>query len=111
MTDKVVFLNPRQPLAFLASACAALAEALEDTVALGPNRDELAAVYAEVVGAYARLLRAEVARMPEMSRVWFDVVDHLLGRLKQVRDREILLDHVEVASQLHARLLEITTTL
>ena len=43
--------------------------------------------------------------------MWFDVVDHLLGRLEQVREREILLDHVEVASQLHARLREITTSL
>ncbi|MGH7749326.1 MAG: hypothetical protein ACREQ5_31855, partial [Candidatus Dormibacteria bacterium] len=67
MSDRVVFLNPQRPLAFLQDACAALAEAVEDTPALF-GRDELAVVYAETVGAYARLLWEEMRRMPEGSQ-------------------------------------------
>jgi hypothetical protein len=57
------------------------------------------------------VLREELARLPETSQVWLDVVDHLLERLRQVRCREIQLDAVEIAGQLHARVLEATSPL
>ncbi|MGH7747099.1 MAG: hypothetical protein ACREQ5_20440, partial [Candidatus Dormibacteria bacterium] len=68
-------------------------------------------VYAETVGAYARLLWEEMRRMPEGSQAWLDIVDHLLERLRQVRAREITLDVLEIAGQLHLRLQEATTPL
>ncbi len=111
MTGRVVLLDPQRPLAFLENACATLAEVLEDTPPLSPTRDAVALVYAEVVGAYARLVREELSRVPEMSPVWFHVVDHLLERMRQVRAQEIAIDAAEIASQLHARVREATAPL
>jgi hypothetical protein len=111
MSGSVVLLDPQRPLAFLQDACSALAEAVTDVPALSDSRDELAVVYAETVGAYARLLREEMSRMPETSQVWLNIIDHLLERLRQVRAREITLDLVEIADQLNGRLHEATTLL
>ena len=90
MTERVVILDPAKPLQFLDKACSALADAVSNTSDADAAHDELAVVYAEVVGAYGRLLREELGRMPEISKAWLDVVDHLLMRLVEVRGRELL---------------------
>ena len=72
---------------------------------------ELAAVYAEVVGAYGRLLREELGRLPEISQAWLNIVDHLLMRLEEVRSRELPISVLEVADQLQGRLSDVTTQL
>ena len=111
MTERVVILDPTKPLQFLDEACSALADAVCDMSDADAAHDELAAVYAEVVGAYGRLLREELGRLPEISKAWLDIVDHLLMRLVEVRGRELSISGVEIADQLHGRLAEITTQL
>jgi hypothetical protein len=111
MPDRVVLFDPRRPLAFLQDACAALARAVSDAPAVSDAGDELAVVYAEMVGARARLLREEVSRMPESSQAWLNIVNHLLERLRPVRARESALELIEIADQLHGRRREATTPL
>ena len=111
MTERVVILDPAKPLRFLDEACSALAEAVSDTRDADDAYDELAAVYGEVVGAYGRLLREELGRLPEISKAWLDIVDHLLMRLAEVRGRELPISVLEVADQLHGRLADVTTQL
>ena len=111
MTDRIVILDPAQPLRFLDDACRALAEAVSETREADHENDELAVVYAEVVGAYGRLLREELSRLPEISKAWLDIVDHLLMRLGEVRARERPMSVLEVADQLHGRLRDVTTPL
>ena len=111
MTDRVVILDPAKPLRFLDEACSALADAVSDASDADDAHDELAAVYAEVVGAYGRLLREELGRLPEISKAWLDVVDHLLLRLAEVRGRELPISVLEIADQLHGRLADVTTQL
>lgn len=108
MTDRIVFLDSAQPLGFLDDACCALADAVSDTAETDDAHDELAAVYAEVVGAYGRLLHEELSRLPEISKAWLDIVDHLLVRLAEVRGRELPISVLEVADQLHGRLADLT---
>lgn len=109
MGEQVVVLDRRRPLRFLDDVCAALAEAVSETPETEPEYEELAAVYGEVVGAYARLLREELSRVPETSQVWLNIVDHLLMRLREVRSRERLMKVVEIADQLHGRVQGVTT--
>lgn len=111
MTDRVVILDPARPLRFLDDTCRALAEALEEMPRLDPGFEELAAVYAETVGAYAQLLHEELRHVPETSAVWLDIVAHLLQRLREVRARESGLHILHVAEQLHGRLQDATTPL
>lgn len=111
MKERVVILDPAKPLQFLAEACIALADAVSETSDADDAHDELAAVYAEVVGAYGRLLREELGRLPETSKAWLDVVDHLLLRLVEVRGRELPISVLEVAGQLHGRLADVITQL
>ena len=108
MSEHVVVLDPGRPLGFLEDACAALAEAVSEMRDGAPGSEELAVVYGEVVGAYARLLREELSRMPETSPAGLNIVDHLLERLRQVRSRECTIEVAEIADQLHGRLCEAT---
>lgn len=111
MTERVVILDPAKPLQFLDEACSALADAVSDTSDADAAHDELAAVYAEVVGAYGRLLREELGRLPEISKAWLDIVDHLLMRLAEAGGRELSVSALEIADQLHGRLADVTTQL
>ena len=111
MPERVVILDPARPLRFLDEACSALAAAVSDASDADDAHDELAAVYAEVVGAYGRLLREELGRLPEISKAWLDIVDHLLVRLAEVRGRELPISVLEVADQLHGQLADVTTQL
>ncbi len=108
MSQRVVQYRPGEPLAFLADVCGALADAIPDTDVGDPDRAELTAVYAEVVCAYARIVRPEFALLPEGSDVWPRVIDHLLERVRQARAGEISLDLTDIAEQLHARIEEVT---
>src|SRR5438874_1447853 len=85
-----------------------LADAIPDTDVGDPERAELTAVYAEVVCAYARIVRPEFALLPEGSEVWPRVIDHLLERVRQARAGEISLDLPDIAEQLQARIEEVT---
>lgn len=109
--DRIVILDPAQPLRFVDDACQALADAVSDTAEGDDVHDELAAVYAEVVGAYGRLLSEELRRLPEISKAWLDIVDHLLVRLQEVRGRELPISVLEVADQLHGRIADVTERL
>ena len=111
MPDRIVILDPAQPLRFLDDACRALADAVSETTGEDEAPDELVAVYAEVVGAYGRLLHEELSRLPEISKAWLDVVRHLLMRLQEVRSREISISVLEVADQLHGRIADVTMRL
>lgn len=108
MSERVVVLRPDGGLVFLRDACNAVGDAVDDA---GDSDGELAVVYAELVGCYARVLRPEVVRLPEGSAAWPAIVDHLMHRLDQARRHEITLSFVEVAGRLHAELEQVMTGL
>ncbi len=97
-TDRVVVLRRHDSLAFVADACAVAAEAVNEPRSWGSTDEALAHVYAELVVAYARLLRPELAGTPAA------VVDHLMGRVAQARAGEITTPLLDVVDRLHAEL-------
>jgi hypothetical protein len=70
---------------------------------LGVTADLLSA-YAAVTTTYAHALRDRIAALPDSSNAWPDIIDHLIGRLRQAREEELLLDPLEVLDQLAGRL-------
>jgi hypothetical protein len=66
---------------------------------------ELREAYAAVTCAYAAALRDRVSAIPERSPAWPEVIDHLVMRLHQSREEDILLHPLDVLDQLAGRLL------
>ena len=99
--EAVVVLHSDQPLTFVADACRSLSVSLGPLAAVGPGRDEQVVVYAELVCAYARLLRARSG-----NATWVKIADHLLSRVEQARTGEITLDLVDIVDRLHGHVEE-----
>src|SRR5437879_3039318 len=98
-TERIVVLHEETPAAFLADACRAVAEAVNSVHVAGPGQEALVDVYAELVGAYARL---QMGRS-EVSDTERNVMTHLLERIRQARAGEIEMPLADIADQLHAR--------
>ena len=103
MVDRVVVLRDGNATGFLADACAALAEAVNQMRAIRPSDADLVEAYAELVVAYGRLLRRHLAGDPA-DTVGLNIIDHLVERLRQARAGEISLPVLDIVDRLHAEL-------
>ena len=102
-SDRVVVLRPDDPASFLADACAAAAEAVNEVRVWQQGDANLVELYGELVFAYARLRRADIARS-DHATVRLAVIDHLVERLAQARNGEITTRALEIADRLHGEL-------
>ena len=103
MNERIVVLRPEEGISFVADACAALAEAVND---LRPTRSgdaELTTVYAEMVRVYARLVRPWLVDHSEDVRV--AVIDHLLGRLDEAQAGVRAISVIDIIDRLHGELV------
>lgn len=94
--DQVVVLRDDDPLAFVADACAAAAEAAAEPRSWRPQDVAMIDLYAELVVAYARLVR------PRLGGVRLAVIDHLTERVAQARRGEIATPLVDIVDRLHS---------
>lgn len=97
-TDRVVVLRAGDPMSFLADACAAAADAVNETRAWRDSDTALIDMYAELVVAYARLTRSE------RTGARLAVTDHLMERVAQVRAGVINTPLGDIADRLHSEL-------
>lgn len=102
MADRVVVLHSDDGLSFIASGCAALAEAANELRLVTSAGGELLDAYAEMVLAYGRLVRPRLLEANEAVRV--AVLDHLVERLAQARSGLISLRVIDIVDRLHAEL-------
>ena len=101
MRERLVILRTQDGLSFVADACSALAGAVNE---IRPGGDvDLVSVYAEMVAAYARLLRPRLVANDEAVRV--AIVDHLLGRLAEARAGVRAVPVADIVDGLHGELV------
>lgn len=101
----VVLLKPSPSILVLADAfhCLATGVSRLQNKNLGVTLD-LVDAYAVVTATYARALRDRISALPESSTAWPQIIDHLLERLRQARDEDLLLDPLDILDQLAGRL-------
>lgn len=104
MVDRVVVLHADHGLSFIADACAAMADAVNETRLVTAGHSELVEAYAEMVVAFARLVRPRLLDDGETVRV--AVMDHLLDRLTQARAGLIGLSVLDIVDRLHGELTQ-----
>jgi hypothetical protein len=102
VTDRLLVLRSEAPLTFVADACAALADTVNEPHPCSDAHEERVAVYAAMVRAYADLLRPAVT-----DEVWLQIVDHLLGRLTQAEVGEIVTPVADIVDRLHGELVNV----
>jgi hypothetical protein len=78
MPERIVVLRNHDPWSFVADACSALADAVNEPHAWSIVHDELVAAYAAMVRAYAGLVRPTL-----QDEVTLRIFDHVLDRLGQ----------------------------
>ena len=101
MTDRIVVLRTDDALAFVADACAALADAVNEIRAFRAADTDLTSAYAEMVLAYGRLLRHHLSDGPH-GPGHLAIVDHLIERLRQAQNHEVTSLALDIAHRLHA---------
>ena len=101
MTDRIVVLKGSDPLSFLADACAALAASVNEPHAWSVTDEDTVRTYACLVRAYADALRP----MFDGNDVQVRIVDHLLWRLGQAEQGEIVTSVLDIVDRLHAELV------
>ena len=104
MVDRVVVLHADDGLSFIADGCAVMAEAVNQTRLVTSGHADLVEAYAEMVVAFARLVRPRLLDDGETVRV--AVMDHLLDRLTQARTGLIALPVLDVVDRLHGELTQ-----
>lgn len=100
--DRVVVLRRSDPLGFVADACAALADSVNETRLANAHDGDLIQAYAGLVVAYAVLVRASLDDPRDQARV--AVLDHLTERLCQAQRGEIETRVVDLVDRLHGEL-------
>ena len=103
MNERIVVLRPDEGISFVADACAALAEAVNGVRPTRSGDAELTNVYAEMVRAYARVVRPRLVDHGEEVRV--AVIDHLLGRLDEAQAGVRAIAVVDIIDRLHGELV------
>jgi hypothetical protein len=103
MSDRVVVLRTDDGISFVADACAALADAVNELRVVRTPDTDLVDAYAELVVAYSRLVRRQLADDPT-GVVRVNIIDHLLERLRQARAGEDTLPIVDLVDRLHGEL-------
>ncbi len=104
MVDRVVVLHADDGPSFIADACAAMADAVNETRLVTAGHADLVEAYAEMVVAFARLVRPRLLDDGETVRV--AVMDHLLDRLTEARTGLIALPVLDVVDRLHGELTQ-----
>lgn len=104
MVDRVVVLHADDGMSFIADACAVMADAVNETRLVTSGHADLVEAYAEMVVAFAQLVRPRLLEDGETVRV--AVMDHLLDRLTQARTGQITLPVLDVADRLHGELTQ-----
>ena len=84
MSDQVLILRRDNPLDFVANACAALADSVNELRMSRVGDHLLIETYAEMLRAYSNLLRPALVGDPRCA-VQVKVIDHLVERLDQAR--------------------------
>jgi hypothetical protein len=102
MTDRVVVLRDDDGLSFVADACATLADSVNGIRAARRSDEDLVGVYAEMVRAYARLIRPRLIAKGETVRL--AILDHLLERLDQAQTGARAVPVVDIVDRLHGEL-------
>jgi hypothetical protein len=103
MGDQVVVLRSDDPLGFIADACAAVADLVNET-RLWQSSDQIAIeTYAELLVAFANLMRP-VLIDGASSGTQLAVIHHLVECLRQARAGEVYIPVLDVADRLHAEL-------
>lgn len=101
MTDRIVVLKADDPVSFVAEACAALADAVNEIRIQRRGDVVLVKAYAEMVVAYAQLLRPELSAQGDARLA---IIDHLVMRLRQAQADEITMSVQEIVDRLHGEL-------
>ena len=105
MKERIVVLRAKDGMSFVVEACAVLAEAVNE-VSPARNADaNLITVYAEMVRAYARLVRPRLVAQGEAVRV--ALIDHLLGRLAEAQAGVRAVPVVDVVDRVHGELVRV----
>ena len=104
MVDRVVVLHADDGLSFIADGCAVMADAVNETRLVTSGHADLVEAYAEMVVAFARLVRPRLLDDGETIRV--AVMDHLLDRLTEARTGLIALPVLDVVDRLHGELTQ-----
>ncbi|WP_429428581.1 hypothetical protein [Nocardia sp. GAS34] len=95
----IVILRREDPLAFVADACAALAEENNRIRAVGQDDTrQLVQTYAELVISYAHLAR------PTLTSARADIIDHLVDRVSQAQTGDIGIPLLDIVDRLHGEL-------
>jgi hypothetical protein len=103
MGDRVVVLRADDGIGFVADACAALADVVNQVRVSRSTDGELVDAYAELVVAYSRLMRRRLGNDPHATtRV--NIIDHLVERLRQARAGENTLPVLDIVDRLHAEI-------
>ena len=100
---QLIVLRAEAPVAFLADACDALAEAVNRIRSSSPADQRLMEVYAETVRAWALVERRRLVFVSDAS-TQLAIVDHLLERLSQAQAGDTALPVVDIVDRLHAEL-------
>jgi hypothetical protein len=99
MPDRIVVFRDHDPLSFVADACAALADAVNEPHVWTARDVELVASYAALVRAYASLVRPAV-----QEEIRGRIIDHVLERLGEAERGEIVTPAVDIVDRLHGEL-------
>jgi hypothetical protein len=102
MVDRVVMSHADDGLSFIADACAVMADGVNETRLVTASHADLVEAYAEMVVAFARLVRPRL--LDEGATVRVAVTDHLLDRLVQARTGLIALPVLDIVDQLRGEL-------
>jgi hypothetical protein len=102
--DRVIVLRRDDPVAFLADACASLADAANELRAARATDAALLNVYAELVVAYAQLEREN------NSGARLAIINHLIERIAQARRGEIAVPLIDIVDRLHGELTSAATS-
>ena len=104
MSDHVLILRRENPLDFVANACDALADSVNELRFSRVGDHLLIETYAEMLRAYSNLLRPTLLGDPSCA-TQVKVIDHLVERLRQARAGEISIPVLDIADRLHAELV------
>jgi hypothetical protein len=104
MVDRVVVLHADDGLSFISDACAVMADAVNETRLVTAGHVDLVEAYAEMVVAFARLVRPRLLDDGETIRV--AVIDRLLDRLTQARNGLIARPVLDIVNRLHGELTQ-----
>jgi len=99
-----VVLHADHGLSFIADACAVMADAVNETRLITAGHGDLVEAFAEMVVAFARLVRPRL--LDDGETVQVAVMDHLLDRLTQARAGLIALPVHDIVDRLHGELTQ-----